>query len=568
MSLFGAFRRPVGAAADVRELEYLSAIHQTSMPELRSDGTISATDVQLFLRSRYGVVVSDDDAIDIVKGLGGTIGKTPVVEKPENKCRHRKRKKKNPDIPASMPEHEPYNGENGLQSEPTEGQKSLFKSAMSSLKGGHNDIRRSWTLPLSSLKKKEEPEKEPPTTADMFRMDLVQMMSVLLIPTLIRANQVRVPPVAPPVQPPEETRWRRFLAETRRILTLPYTLCKNMVQRKTQAEKDALYPKVGLIGDVLRIMLASLRFNGDDDDEDETMTTSLRYEMWMNETLTAPSNGRDVFPELKCVTVSEQLVRKLLKQHGEHEAAADQELVKAMVDMVGGTGAVLDEKAFGNGLTLDVAQWPFECEDDLSTSFRDVYGFNEVECNKYASSPHPGLDTLTNQSDLEQVVSDIGNAASADTKSQTPRHEKSATDLEMAAEGATNIPNVRSTSSSMNSFHSAKSLISDESPSKPDDESPSRKEDMKSVSQQEAVRQGAIPKYKPNASFIDYASDNVSMLSYTPHIMISASVIRSHSCCPHHPWLTATFGAVCCCAFHLFYFGMRVHYGTRARIGY
>ena len=34
------FERPVGASADVAELEYISALHQTDVQELRQDGTI------------------------------------------------------------------------------------------------------------------------------------------------------------------------------------------------------------------------------------------------------------------------------------------------------------------------------------------------------------------------------------------------------------------------------------------------------------------------------------------------------------------------------------------------
>lgn len=35
------FDRPSGAAADVKELEYVSAIHQTDLKELRKDGSIT-----------------------------------------------------------------------------------------------------------------------------------------------------------------------------------------------------------------------------------------------------------------------------------------------------------------------------------------------------------------------------------------------------------------------------------------------------------------------------------------------------------------------------------------------
>ena len=73
LSMFsiGATDVPVGAQADVKELEYIIALMQTSLPDIRSDATVSATDVRLFLRSRYGLDVKPEVAIDIVRGLGG-----------------------------------------------------------------------------------------------------------------------------------------------------------------------------------------------------------------------------------------------------------------------------------------------------------------------------------------------------------------------------------------------------------------------------------------------------------------------------------------------------------------
>ncbi|EJK73318.1 hypothetical protein THAOC_05067 [Thalassiosira oceanica] len=50
------FVRPVGAAADLREIEYISALHQTG-ETLRSDGSVSTEDVSRFLVSRYGLRV-------------------------------------------------------------------------------------------------------------------------------------------------------------------------------------------------------------------------------------------------------------------------------------------------------------------------------------------------------------------------------------------------------------------------------------------------------------------------------------------------------------------------------
>lgn len=66
------FDRPVGAAADVKELEYVCALHQTQDDENWMDGSIEPLDVVYFLRSRYGIYVDEDQVKKIIfKGLAG-----------------------------------------------------------------------------------------------------------------------------------------------------------------------------------------------------------------------------------------------------------------------------------------------------------------------------------------------------------------------------------------------------------------------------------------------------------------------------------------------------------------
>lgn len=65
------FIRNTGTRADVKELEFISAIHQSSK-EIRPDGSISISDVKNFLMSRYGLEVSKENINDeIFKALGG-----------------------------------------------------------------------------------------------------------------------------------------------------------------------------------------------------------------------------------------------------------------------------------------------------------------------------------------------------------------------------------------------------------------------------------------------------------------------------------------------------------------
>ncbi|CAB9503463.1 expressed unknown protein [Seminavis robusta] len=51
------FDRPVGATADVAELEYISALMQTEKLFLRQDGSLTGRDIHFYLKSRHGVRV-------------------------------------------------------------------------------------------------------------------------------------------------------------------------------------------------------------------------------------------------------------------------------------------------------------------------------------------------------------------------------------------------------------------------------------------------------------------------------------------------------------------------------
>ena len=65
---------PVGSSADLNELEYLSALQQTEKDFLRSDATLIAKDIRLYLKSRHGLdVLEDRVAREILQDLGGTI---------------------------------------------------------------------------------------------------------------------------------------------------------------------------------------------------------------------------------------------------------------------------------------------------------------------------------------------------------------------------------------------------------------------------------------------------------------------------------------------------------------
>jgi len=76
------FKRPIGAGADLKELEYVIALQQTSM-ETRDNATLSSHDVLALLRSRYALTnISHEQAVSVVRSLGG--GDTVVSFQQDN----------------------------------------------------------------------------------------------------------------------------------------------------------------------------------------------------------------------------------------------------------------------------------------------------------------------------------------------------------------------------------------------------------------------------------------------------------------------------------------------------
>lgn len=69
-----SFIRPIGVHRDINELEFISALLQSHQHVIRSSGSIKAVDIAVYLKSRHGIIVSEED-IDqlIISELSGQI---------------------------------------------------------------------------------------------------------------------------------------------------------------------------------------------------------------------------------------------------------------------------------------------------------------------------------------------------------------------------------------------------------------------------------------------------------------------------------------------------------------
>ena len=82
MGSLQSFPLTTGPVAHVNELKYIAALLQTCEPHMRENGTISSVDIQRFLISRYGInILHDEQALDIIRGLGGGVTYEKVKEK-------------------------------------------------------------------------------------------------------------------------------------------------------------------------------------------------------------------------------------------------------------------------------------------------------------------------------------------------------------------------------------------------------------------------------------------------------------------------------------------------------
>ena len=313
----------IGPEADLREMEYLSALHQSGADFIRPDGTISAADVRVFLRSRYGLYIPQEEAERIVRGLGGTAK----------------------DSSGQPLDHDTVD---------------IEKNDSSVLKpdGGSDS-----SVNASSVGKESEySECEDDAFLDDDEcLDMIQFVAVLLIPTLQRAKrQVDIDKgIVKIAQIPElpNTDWRLIFKHPKQYRANKKLAKELTLERKEREFHDSLEPSVeggNCIHMVLRVLFEAIG------EKDSGSHTSGDREL-------------DALPR---VILTHDLVVKLLEAFGFADLATKHVLVDQMVEAAGGSGTVFDEIAFAKALTGDVTLRETGIEDKTSETFEDVYGYD------------------------------------------------------------------------------------------------------------------------------------------------------------------------------------------------
>lgn len=317
-----SFKRVTGALSDVRELEYIAALHQTCLPDTRANGTVSSLDIQRFLASRYGLhqITHGQHTIPLIRSLGGGTSQEAHTASENKKLRIRrllgkfiKKKEKEPD--------DLETGEKKLK-EPNDGEEVTDISADVINENIISDEAASLEK-LDQYKKQNDfrmADDDDDLTIPEEYLDLVQMLAILLIPTLARAA---------------------------------------LANERSEGADDVATPQAERGDDD---MFESL------DPHPPNMIDQAVKIMLKNVFVVEPEGEHEDSPVL-----DEQLVEALLLEVGEHERAQDQELLQEMVEVAGGKRR-FDAAALAHALTSDLKQWKVRSEDNLSTFWDDVFG--------------------------------------------------------------------------------------------------------------------------------------------------------------------------------------------------
>lgn len=309
---------PIGVKADVKELEYISALHQTCH-HLRKDATISATDITLFLRSRYGLNIEHADGIDIIRGLGGTLSKIDIDRKHENS-----KGGINAADDFDQSQHILDDGNvSGMSKEDLHEQLDTINDDEQIL------------IPTDSNNDLEGSEDE--------YLDLVQVVSAIIIPTLMKAR--------------EDNESKTFS-----VGNAVDGSCETQRQDSRDAKDEDNYKPIHslIIRDVFQILIQrTIDMSQSPSAFDVDHFGNVKKE-----------NRNENIP------LTNGLIRNLLLSFGEVDAASDNELIEKMITCATASypgTAIFDETTFLRALTVDVIEWQCCWDHNISTPFYDVF---------------------------------------------------------------------------------------------------------------------------------------------------------------------------------------------------
>ncbi|GKY96209.1 hypothetical protein MPSEU_000580800 [Mayamaea pseudoterrestris] len=371
------FQRNVGAFADAKELEYLSALLQTC-EHPRDNGLVGSVDVQRLLTSRYGIKISRRQARELVNGLAGTTraelmlqeviarqGMERVAAKKKKKRggRNRKRHESSDNSSSHSNQQQPFESSilNGASSRLSE----KGSASLHVVSAAAQDEVEAWDGHFTASSASRNADETHQTTVGgssksakvvdpMIHLsdddvpeayfDIVQLFAVLLIPTLAQ-------------------------------------FARNYQQKKQQQSAEesvlaAVDPRdevpSSLLSSGLRMMLKDVG----------SMQDQPRDQ-----------NGLDGNEWPPILTID--LVEGILIEVGELELSQDVTLLQSMVQAATTDSGRFDEEALLQALTSDIQEWQVGHEHRLTTLFYDVFEQEDYIPNTYGDAQgSKGIDGL------------------------------------------------------------------------------------------------------------------------------------------------------------------------------
>jgi hypothetical protein len=440
-----SFRRRIGALADVKELEYVAALHQTCMPRLRENGTVSSVDICRFLKSRTGLNVSHQDGIRLVRGLGGGVVGEDVIQQiidnmgglEEEQEQEKKRRKARMNLTTSLGGLAKKRSKSGAneadakeqdieidkiiheqdfltmerrnypeEEEGTDGKETAQQETdgVPQEEEVATDAQTQEEQAISGETEVEDPKHKLSHVHQEEYLDIVQLMAALLMPTLARAGkewyearnlvQVYEEEAEPPTDESVVTGWFHKMVNAQKT-------------RKKQLEADiheSLEPKPAtMLRDVFMLLLQSVNDTANNAEEE------------------------------KIPVLDAQLVRNLLLMHGEYERAADSVLVDKMVEAASSPTGLFNEESFVHALTSDLSQWNVGSEDNQTTAVFDVWGF-ETYREKAIVEAEREAPTQNEERDKSDCGDRVDNRTGSEIAKGDPLEGKSS-DVEIAVAG-------------------------------------------------------------------------------------------------------------------------------------
>lgn len=352
------FVRPTGASADTAELEYLTALHQSEPNHVRSNATVSSLDILRFLRSRFNISVTHEQALYIVRGLSGDAYQ---AQRPTRRRRQEDGEmpelESDPDEEAQEIQNEPLKQqENEQQSEGGDDDTSTADEIVGSLREALKRLRKKSQADILAKMSIDEAGGIEGEIMEEY-LDLVQILSILLIPCFARLDKEGV------VNTQRAGTAERLLESERIILEMQardHVGFKNVwrvLRQKIKRRYDDPLPTPDFISPAIEHML------------------------------------RDFPPEQHTITA--ELIEYLLLKYGLVDRASDKGLVRTMTEMAKSYSAcgALTPDAVLQCAVSDLGPWDVESERSLSSFFFDVFGEQDPSKLKCPTDTQEQIDS-------------------------------------------------------------------------------------------------------------------------------------------------------------------------------